>query len=102
MLSPPYNWNIVESGVKHHKPKRRADRDTQQLFIPFVLSAYYLLSICHSNDIGDEFHYVMMCSFFNNERKNTCHVIVRWRRTDNTMAKRKSTKGQTMIYKTYT
>jgi hypothetical protein len=24
------------------------------------------------------------------------------RRTDNTMAKRKSTKGQTMIYKTYT
>jgi len=18
---PPYNWNIVESGVKHHKPK---------------------------------------------------------------------------------
>jgi len=25
-----------------------------------------------------------------------------FRRTDNTMAKRKSTKGQTMIYKTYT
>jgi hypothetical protein len=19
-LPPPYNWNIVESGVKHHKP----------------------------------------------------------------------------------
>ena len=27
---------------------------------------------------------------------------VNWRRTDNTMAKSKSTKGQTMIYKTYT
>jgi len=28
--------------------------------------------------------------------------IVHRRRTDNTMAKRKSTKGQTTIYKTYT
>jgi hypothetical protein len=28
-----------------------------------------LCHLCDSNDIGDEFHYVMTCSFFNNERK---------------------------------
>jgi len=28
-----------------------------------------LCHLCDSNDIGDEFHYVMTCSFFDNERK---------------------------------
>ena len=28
-----------------------------------------LCHLCDSNDIGGEFHYVMTCSFFHNERK---------------------------------
>ena len=35
------------------------------------------------------------------DTKGVIRIVYR-RRTDNTMAKRKSTKAQTMIYKTYT
>jgi hypothetical protein len=39
--------------------------------------------------------------FPTNEHKGVIIIVYR-RRTDNTMAKRKKTKGQTTIYKTYT
>ena len=42
----------VESGRWQHVPRDKR-----------------LCHLCDSSDIGDEFHYIMICSFFNNERK---------------------------------
>jgi len=49
--------------------------------IDLVMIHYRLCHLCDSNDIGDEFHYIMACSFFNNDSKiksNTCLIILRW------------------------
>ena len=49
--------------------------------IDLVMIHYRLCHLCDSNDIGDEFHYIMACNFFNNDSKiksNTCLIILRW------------------------
>jgi hypothetical protein len=57
---------------------------------------YCIFNICFENML-DRINFKKMikreCETFQSESAN--------RRTDNTMAKRKSTKGQTMIYKIY-
>jgi hypothetical protein len=34
-MLPPYNWNIVESGIKHHKQIRKSMKIAETIYTPF-------------------------------------------------------------------
>jgi len=51
-LPPQYNWNIVESGVKHHKPGNPFKHNSiMHSYLPLVWKVYSL---------GDVFLFIML------------------------------------------
>ena len=74
---PRYSWNIVESGVKHHKPKPISQLN------PYNHCHMYLRSF-------------LICSERNFE--DTKGLIRSRKSKVTTIAERKRTQGQTMIY----
>ena len=47
-----------------------------------ILTASIIIcNLCYTNSIGDEFHYLFQCNFFNNERKHFLPTINRSRNT---------------------
>jgi hypothetical protein len=83
---PRYNWNIVENGVKHHKPNQTKpdmlDSVTVCRFrtinnkLPIETGKWQIIdrgqricNLCNKLQIGDEYHYFFNCIFLRHKHK---------------------------------
>jgi hypothetical protein len=65
LLFPPrYNWNIVESGIKHHKTIKKSNFNTIQL----------LVSSIHKTDVHN-INEILLKKVLNIHKQNILHVM---------------------------